>query len=158
MKIAYRQACKAYNTNEVPVGAVIVDMDGSIIGRGYNKIEKNQTQAAHAEMIALSKAAQKKKGWRLDGCTLYVTLEPCLMCLGGILLSRITTIVYGAPSPLFGGTHCIEFLQEPYRKGVVLKKGLQEGRCIELIQLFFSRVRSEKRMRREQVARIFIEN
>ena len=95
-------AHKAYEQNEVPVGAVIVDAAGDIIAASWNQVEQKQNQAEHAELIVLQQAAQQKGAWRLEDCTLYVSLEPCLMCLGAIYLFRIKRLVYGAESPLFG--------------------------------------------------------
>ena len=98
MGFAYQEALKALDEGEVPVGAVIV-RDKQVVGRGYNRIEKLNDATAHAEIIAISAASNSTESWRLNGCTLYVTLEPCLMCLGAIMQSRIETIVYGTPDP-----------------------------------------------------------
>lgn len=102
MNEALNCARMAAGQGEVPVGAVVVDQRGCIIAQGYNMVEVKKTQSAHAEMIALKSAAQTLGDWRLDGCSLYVTLEPCVMCIGMIRLSRIGRLVYGASSPLFG--------------------------------------------------------
>jgi len=102
MQAALKQAAVAGRKGEVPVGAVVVGSDGSIISRAHNFVEKRQTQCAHAEMIALERAARKQGGWRLTGCWLYVSLEPCTMCFGMAQLSRLKGIVYGASSPLYG--------------------------------------------------------
>lgn len=99
---AVQFAQKAYNSDEVPVGAIVVDGSGEIIASGWNCVEQDQNQAKHAEMSVLQDAAKAKGAWRLDDCTLYVSLEPCLMCLGAIYLFRIKRLVYGAESPLFG--------------------------------------------------------
>ena len=101
MEIALKQACKALKHNEVPVGAVIVK-DGKIIAKAYNKREKTHDVTKHAEMIIISQACKKLKNWRLEGCTLYVTMEPCMMCCGAIEQSRISRIVYGAKNENFG--------------------------------------------------------
>ena len=102
MKEALKQARKSFEEDEVPVGAVVVDEHGTIIARAHNKVEQVDTQTAHAELIALQKAGKKLGDWRLEGCWLYVTLEPCAMCLHAIALSRLEGVVYGADSPLFG--------------------------------------------------------
>jgi tRNA(adenine34) deaminase len=102
MKEALVEAKKAQDIDEVPVGAVVVNDKGVIIARGYNSVERDCTQRSHAESIALEKAGKMKKDWRLDGCWIYVTLEPCLMCINLIKLSRLVGVVYGACSPLFG--------------------------------------------------------
>ncbi|HSW76644.1 MAG TPA: nucleoside deaminase [Candidatus Saccharimonadales bacterium] len=102
MNLAYKQARKALAINEVPIGAVLVDKHGIVLARAYNQVEKKQTQLVHAELVVIAKSCKKKKNWRLSGATLYVTLQPCLMCLGAIYLSRISRIVYGMPSGKFG--------------------------------------------------------
>jgi len=102
MKKAIALAQRAYDKEEVPVGAIVVDKKGKIIGRGYNQIEKKDTQAAHAEITAITKAGKKIGDWRLNGCWLYVSLEPCSMCMNMTLLSRIEGVVFGATSPVFG--------------------------------------------------------
>lgn len=127
---------------EVPVGAVVVDEHGQIIGRGYNLMEAKASQQAHAELRALASAAKKRKGWRLEGCTLYVTLEPCAMCLGCALLSRVTTIVYGAPSPQFGAIAASKQLPEPYQAHTVIRSGVSEKACADILRDFFARIRA----------------
>jgi len=102
MKHALRQARLAYAHNEVPVGALVVDAQGVILGRGYNQTERRSCQAFHAEMCAIAKAGKKLGDWRLNGCWVYVSLEPCAMCMHLIQLSRCAGVVFGATSPLFG--------------------------------------------------------
>jgi tRNA(adenine34) deaminase len=102
MELALKQAQKAFSYNEVPVGAVVVSPDGTILSRAHNKVEKLHTQMAHAESLALSRAGKKLGDWRLIDCWLYVTLEPCSMCMSFIKLSRMRGVVFGAHSPLFG--------------------------------------------------------
>lgn len=102
MKQALEQAHIAAQHDEVPVGAVVVNNQGEIIAKSYNATQQCCTQAAHAELNALRMAGENSGDWRLQGCWLYVTLEPCLMCMGLIYLSRIEGLVYGATSPLFG--------------------------------------------------------
>jgi tRNA(adenine34) deaminase len=99
---ALAQAKRAAAKDEVPVGAIVVDSSGKIIGRGYNRVETNGCQAAHAEAHAIAKATRTLDNWRLTGCYLYVTLEPCVMCIGLIINSRMAGIIYAAASPLFG--------------------------------------------------------
>ena len=101
MEEAYKQALKAIKLDEVPVGAVIVK-DGKIIARGYNKKEITNNPLGHAEIIAINKACKKLNTWRLLDCDLYVTLEPCLMCVGAITHSRIRNVYYGASDPKYG--------------------------------------------------------
>ncbi len=102
MQQALKQAQKAFEKDEVPVGAVVVDGHGRIITRGHNVVEKHYCQLGHAECIVLAKAGKKIQNWRLHGCWLYVTLEPCSMCMGLVKLSRLAGIVYGTTSPFFG--------------------------------------------------------
>lgn len=102
MHCALDQARKSFIDNEVPIGAVIVDKDGKIIAKAYNQVERKGTQLAHAELQVLAKASKKMNRWRLNDLTIYVTLQPCVMCMGALILSRIGRIVYAANSPLFG--------------------------------------------------------
>ena len=101
MDEALKQAKKAYNINETPIGAVIVK-DGKIISRGYNKREVTNLATSHAEIIAINKACKKLNSWRLDGCEIYITLEPCMMCLGAITQSRISKVYVDAKEPKNG--------------------------------------------------------
>jgi tRNA(adenine34) deaminase len=109
MKEAFKEAQKAYKKDEVPVGAVIVK-DGKIIARGYNQKEKCKNAIKHAEIIAIEKACEKLKNWHLEGCELYVTLEPCLMCCGAIIQSRIKKLYYGVKSERFGYVESVDKL------------------------------------------------
>jgi len=101
MKLALKEAQKANDIDEVPIGAVIIK-DGKVISRAHNLREKSQSATAHAEVIAINKACKKLNSWRLDGCVLYVTLEPCTMCIGASILSRVDGIVFGAKDPKGG--------------------------------------------------------
>jgi tRNA(adenine34) deaminase len=96
MKLAFEEAENAYKLDEVPVGAVIVDQDGTILSRTYNLKEKNSNPCGHAEILAIQFACQKLNDWRLNQCTLYVTLEPCPMCLAALVQARISRVVFGA--------------------------------------------------------------
>jgi len=102
MQEALEQAQCAAAIDEVPIGAVVVNAQGEIVGRGYNGVERDCTQRAHAESLAIEQASKALGDWRLQGHWLYVTLEPCTMCMGLIKLSRLEGVVYAAPSPLFG--------------------------------------------------------
>src|SRR5215475_3150071 len=113
MRLAYQQAQLALECNEVPVGAVIVHEE-RIIAAAYNQREQLHDPTAHAEMIAITQAAGALESWRLEGCTLYVTLEPCPMCAGAILQARIPTVVYGATDPKGGAVHTLyQLLSDP---------------------------------------------
>ena len=145
MNAAIAQARKAEAIGEVPIGAIIV-RGGEIVGSGYNRREKDRDPTAHAEMIAIREASERLGAWRLLGCTLYVTLEPCPMCAGAILQSRVERVVYGAPDPKAGcvGT-LMDLLQDarfnhrlPWRSGVLHEE------CAVLLTEFFRRLRSRQ--------------
>jgi tRNA(adenine34) deaminase len=146
MQAAHQEALKALDEGEVPVGAVI-EKGGAIIGRGYNWIEKLCDATAHAEIIAITAAASSLATWRLDGCTLYVTLEPCIMCLGALLQSRIASIVYGAKDPRLGAIHtrsCRKELEQAYGFFPEITSGLMAEESSQLLRSFFSRLRKNK--------------
>lgn len=143
MHAAYRQAVKAYNIDEVPIGAVLVDAQGKIIARGYNQMEKKMSQLAHAELQVLAKSVKKMKNWRLSGTTLYVSVQPCLMCLGALYLSRVSRVVYGVPSPKFGAEIAQELLQTGIYKNLDTQvQCLNYEKSKKLLQLFFKKKRS----------------
>lgn len=102
MRVALEEATEALSTGDVPVGAVVVDASGDVISRGRNAREADSDPTAHAEMLALRAAAVARNSWRLDGCTLVVTLEPCVMCAGAVVMSRVDRLVYGADDPKAG--------------------------------------------------------
>jgi tRNA(adenine34) deaminase len=145
MRSAYQEALKAYDEGEVPVGAVIVK-DGSIIGRGYNRTEKLPDATAHAEIIAISAASSKLTSWRLAGCTLYVTLEPCLMCLGASVQARIERIVYGATDPRCGAIDSHFYRQEiqlSYGYFPEIVPEIMKTDCSQLLSSFFQQIRKK---------------
>jgi tRNA(adenine34) deaminase len=145
MSFAYQEALKALDEGEVPVGAVIV-RDKQVVGRGYNRIEKLNDATAHAEIIAISAASNSTESWRLNGCTVYVTLEPCLMCLGAVMQSRIETIVYGAPDPRAGAidTHSYRSgIEKSYRWFPQSVPGIMADDCGRLLKTFFSELRKK---------------
>lgn len=114
MRTCIDLASQASEQSDIPVGAVVVDQAGQIIGTGYNVRERDHDPAGHAEIVALRAAARAQKSWRLDGCTLIVTLEPCTMCAGAIVLSRITTTVFGAWDPKAGAAGSVrDVLRDP---------------------------------------------
>ena len=142
MNEALNQAHKAFDKGEVPIGAIIVDPDGVIIGSGYNEVEKRLTQTSHAEMIALQKGSFYKSSWRLDQCVIYVTLEPCTMCFAAIALSRLKKVYYGAPSPVFGfhlDNDC--FLSLYNNDALFVRGGIKESECKALLTKFFKKKR-----------------
>jgi tRNA(adenine34) deaminase len=145
MDKALAQARVAFGCNEVPVGVVIVDAHDTIIARAYNKIEAHGCQNAHAEMLAIQSACKKIGDWRLNGCRIYVTLEPCLMCMGLITLSRIKAVVFGATSDLFGsGLSNIDTLPL-YAKNLKIEGGIKKEECIILLQAFFKKARQKEK-------------
>jgi len=150
MALALREAEKAFDKGEVPIGAVVIHQ-GRIVGRGHNMMETLQDPTAHAEMLAITSAANTLASWRLEGCVLYVTLEPCIMCMGAILLSRIPTIVFGAQDPRYGACGGAIQLAQHERIDVHTNviRGVAEAECSELIRRFFQQVRREKTSRRD---------
>lgn len=142
MRQAYREAEAALAENEVPVGAVIVH-DERVIASAHNQREQLRDPTAHAEMIALTQAADALGSWRLDGCTLYVTLEPCPMCAGAILQARLPTVVYGAADPKAGAVHSLyQLLSDPrlnHRTSAVA--GVLAAQCGEILTRFFQQQR-----------------
>ncbi|MGB9857675.1 MAG: tRNA adenosine(34) deaminase TadA [Dictyoglomaceae bacterium] len=143
MKEALKEAKKAFKRDEVPIGAVLVDDKGEIIVRGYNKKETKNDPSAHAEMIAIREGAKKLKTWRLDKCTLYVTLEPCPMCLGVMLQARIKRVVFGAYDPKAGALGSVINLNLPklFNHYIEVRGGVLEEECSELIKSFFRKLR-----------------
>lgn len=145
MQQALKEAGKAFAKNEVPIGAVVVDSAGAIVGRGYNRVGKEHTQLAHAEMRALEKAGKKIGDWRLNGCSIFVTLEPCSMCMGLIKLSRIKNLVYGAESPLFGFHLDNDPNNQVYKKdALTIISGVGKDNAESMLKLFFQQMRNRK--------------
>jgi len=142
MKQALREAERAYEQDEVPVGAVVVQ-SGKIIGRGHNQIERLQDPTAHAEMIAITAATNHLQSRRLDDCTLYVTLEPCPMCAGAIVLSRVPTLVFATFDPKAGACGTLYNIVHDSRLNhtVHVISGVCDRESEELLKGFFGRVR-----------------
>jgi tRNA(adenine34) deaminase len=146
MKEAILEAKKAEELNEVPIGAVIV-IDGEIISRAHNLRESNQSAVAHAELIAIDKACKEIGSWRLEGASLYVTLEPCPMCSGAIILSRVKRVVYGASDPKGGcaGTFMNLLQDERFNHQSEVTKGILEEECSQMLSQFFRELRRRKK-------------
>lgn len=141
MSRALLLAKKAYEAGEVPVGAVIVK-DGEIIAEGYNMREQKQNALSHAEIECINKACDVLKSWRLDGCELYVTLEPCPMCTGAIINSRIKTVVFGAYDLKAGSMDSvINLCDYPYNHKPEIYGGIMEEECKEILENFFQNLR-----------------
>ncbi|PTI76899.1 tRNA-specific adenosine deaminase [Staphylococcus succinus] len=147
MKVAIAEAEKAGAIGEVPIGAVIVK-DDEVIVRAHNLRESLQDPTAHAEHIAIQKAAALCGNWRLEGCTLYVTLEPCVMCAGSIVMSRIPHVVYGAKDPKGGcAGSLMDLLQESrFNHRATVKTGVLEEECGQLLKKFFKNIRKNKKI------------
>lgn len=145
MKEAIKQAKKAYEMNEVPIGCVIVYED-KIISRGYNRRTTDKNPLAHAEMIAIKKASKKIGDWRLEDCIMYVTLEPCQMCSGAIVQSRMKKVVVGCMNAKAGCAGSIlNLLQmEEFNHQVELETGVLEEECSLLMKNFFKELRKAK--------------
>lgn len=145
MKEALNEAKKAYELKEVPIGAVVVYQD-EIIGRGYNRRETDNDPTAHAEMIAIKEAAQTLNDWRLEECTLYVTVEPCLMCAGAILKARIPKLVYGTDSKKDGASgSLLNILQDDrLNHQVEVISGVKAEETSTLLKNFFKELRTRK--------------
>ena len=155
MKEALRQAKKAYALGEVPIGCVIVH-EGKIIGRGYNRRNTDKNTLAHAEITAINKASRKLGDWRLEGCTLYVTLEPCQMCAGAIVQARIDEVVMACMNPKAGcGGSILNILEMPeFNHQVKVTRGILEEECSHMLTQFFKELRirnkAEKELRKEK--------
>jgi tRNA(adenine34) deaminase len=145
MREALREASKAEAIEEVPIGCVVVH-NGVVIGRGYNQTEQLQDPTAHAEMIAITAAADYLGSRRLLDCTLYVTLEPCAMCAGAIVLARIPTVVYGADDPKAGAVDTLFSLLSDSRLNHTcsIVRGVLGAECGTLLSEFFSKLRKQK--------------
>lgn len=146
MKEALRQAKKAYALEETPIGCVIVQ-DGRVIARGYNRRNTDKSGLAHAEITAIRKANKRTGDWRLEDCTLYVTLEPCQMCAGAIVQSRVKRVVIGAMNPKAGcAGSVINLLEMPqFNHQVEVERGVLQEECSTLLSGFFAELRERKR-------------
>lgn len=141
MNMAIELAKQASDEGEVPVGAVIV-CDGNVIGIGRNRRETDKNSLAHAEMEAINNACKAMKGWRLSGCTMYVTLEPCPMCAGAIINSRIKRVVYGTRDDKAGSCgSVINLFSCPYNHHPAITVGVLEEQCTNLLKDFFKNLR-----------------
>ncbi|MEM6820533.1 MAG: nucleoside deaminase [Verrucomicrobiota bacterium] len=153
MSLAYNQAIEAWNLDEVPVGAVI-EKEGNILAVAHNQVERLKDPTAHAEILAIAAAAQMLGDWRLNGATLYVTKEPCPMCSGASIMSRIERVVFAVPDPkmgLLGGAasiHKIESLNHRLQVDV----GVMHDDCLGLLQAYFQQKRAKSKQKIEEDA------
>jgi tRNA(adenine34) deaminase len=147
MKAALREARKAAVKKEVPVGAVVV-YQGKIIARGHNLTEAKKSALVHAEMAALAKASAKRSDWRLSECDLYVTLEPCTMCAGAMVLSRVRTVYYGTPDPKAGAVDSTaRVLDNPkLNHRVLVESGILKEDCSRILSEFFKDLRNRHKV------------
>ena len=147
MQLALEEAKIAKNENEVPVGCIIVK-DNQVISKAHNTRQKNKSAINHAEIKAIDEACKKLCSWQLDDCTLYVTLEPCIMCAGAIIQSRIKRVVYAASEPKFGSFGSIIDLSDSIYKfnhKVEITKGILENESSMLLKTFFKELRGSKK-------------
>jgi len=142
MYSAIQEAEQAFSLKEVPVGAVITHND-KIIGKGFNQVEKLKDPTAHAEMIAITSAANHLGNWRLDECDIYVTLEPCIMCAGAILNSRLKNLYFSAFDPKFGACGSVYNLieEKKYNHTLNIYSGIYESESKDLLEKFFKKIR-----------------
>lgn len=140
---ALKEAWKAFQEGEVPIGAVLV-LDRRVISRGYNQVELLQDATAHAEMLCLTSGAASLNNWRLQRTTLYTTVEPCCMCAGALMLSRVEALVYGAPDIRHGAGSLFHFFDTKYpTHEIQVRKGVLENEAASLLKQFFQMRRSE---------------
>ena len=149
MQLALQEAAVAERLAEVPIGAVVVK-DGQVIGRGHNLRETSNDPTTHAEMVAIRQAAEKIGHWRLLETTLYVTLEPCVMCMGAMILARIPRLVYSCRDPRAGAVGSIyDFAQdERFNHKVEVTEGVLDTECSQLLRGFFKELRAGKKMKK----------
>ncbi|MCG7425751.1 tRNA adenosine(34) deaminase TadA [Kocuria rhizophila] len=139
MDLALSEAALTAGSGDVPIGAVVLDADGQVIGTGRNRREECGDPTAHAEVLALREAAAQRGEWRLEGCTLVVTLEPCAMCAGAIVLARVPTVVFGAWDPKAGACGSVfDIVRDPrLNHWVEVTGGVRESECAALLREFF---------------------
>ena len=148
MKEALKEAKKAYEKEEIPVGVVIVK-DSKVIARAHNLKELNNDATAHAEMLAISKASKKLKSWRLCNCDMYVTLEPCIMCIGAIISARIKNLYIGTLDPKAGACKSVvDIKQYKFNHEVNIEDGILQKECEYILKEFFREIRSKKRRKK----------
>lgn len=152
MELAIDEAKKAESQNEVPIGAIIVDPDGKIIGKGYNRRELDQDSTQHAEMIAIREACKNLGTWRLIDCSLFVTLEPCPMCTGAIINSRIKTVYFGALDPKAGSAGSVVnlFEVEKFNHHPQVIRGLFREQASQMLKDFFRSIRQKQKLAKLQ--------
>lgn len=154
---ALKEAWKAYNTDEVPVGAVLVHQ-GRVIARGYNQVEMLKDATAHAEMLCITAGESAMENWRLAETTLYCTIEPCSMCAGAMLLSRVPNLVWGAPDIRHGANGSwINLFEKPHpMHTIAIRSGILEDFCSGLLKDFFQKRREENKEKKNGEPGVFL--
>ncbi len=144
MRMALEEARKAYELGEVPVGAVVVRM-GEVIGRGFNRREREQNPILHAEIVAIMEASKNLGSWRLEDCDIYVTLEPCPMCAGAIIMSRIKRVFFGVKDPKMGAIESkLKLFEYQFNHKVEWIGGILKEECSKILKDFFKKLREGK--------------
>ena len=151
MRKAIRLAGKAAELGEVPIGCVI-EYQGKVIGRGYNRRTTDKSTLAHAEIIAIKKACKKMGDWRLEDCTMYVTLEPCQMCAGAIVQARVKKVVIGCMNPKAGcaGSILNVLQMDEFNHQVEIERGVLEEECSQMLTSFFKNLRKKLKVEKEE--------
>lgn len=144
MNEAYKEARKAFNKNEVPIGSVVV-YKNKIIGRGHNLRETKKSVIYHSEIIAINEACKFMNDWRLEDCIIFVTIEPCIMCAGAIMQSRLSKVVYGASNKKFGAVESLYqiFENENSNHKVCVESGIMENECSQIMKEYFTKFRNK---------------
>ncbi len=147
MDMALAQARLAAQNEEVPVGALIVDAGGTVLASAYNQVITRGDPSAHAEMLAIRRACRRSGNYRLPGCVLYVTIEPCMMCMGAVVHARLAAVVFGAPDPKWGAAGSLYDFARDQRLNhqVRISSGVCKQACIDLMQRFFRQRRKNRR-------------
>lgn len=147
MDLAFSQAKIAEDQGEVPIGAIVVDPEGNVIGTGYNRRELDEDSTQHAEMMAIRQACAKLESWRLVGCSLFVTLEPCPMCAGAIINSRVKEVYYGAFDPKAGAAGSVVdlFKVEKFNHHPQVFGGLYQQKASQMLKDFFKKIRKKQK-------------
>lgn len=156
MELALGEANKALKQDEVPIGAIVVDPDGKVIGKGYNRRELDQDATQHAEMIAIREACKNIGLWRLINCSLFVTLEPCPMCAGAIINSRIKDVYFGAMDPKAGACGSVVdlFSVEKFNHHPHVIRGLFQEKSSQMLKDFFREIRKKQKEAKKQVEKL----
>lgn len=152
MREALAEAQKAYDQEEVPIGAVLVDEDGAVVARGHNRRESWHDATAHAELIAIQQACRDLGRWRLSGLTLYVTIEPCPMCAGAIVMSRVDRVVYGSTDAKAGACESVFNIpgHERLNHRPEMTAGVLQAECADIMKRFFKRQREQRKQEKEK--------